>query len=323
MRRLRAFVLRLAGLFDRGRREREFEEELASNLALHIEENVGKGLNPEEARRRALIQLGGIEMTKELYRERRGLPFLETLAQDVRFGVRMLWKSRGFTLVAVLVMALGIGANTAVFSVVNAVLLRPLAFNDPDHLVILASLWQRSGNHGQVSSADFHDWHDQNSAFESMAYYNGWDVPVASGNAAEYVLATHVTSEFFHVFRVQPIAGREFAPEESKPGGTGAVIVSNSYASSHFGGSANAIGHTLRLPLSRSHRRLVSRQQLRSGNTIPLRAQLPGGGAAQNRRQPGTGANTDDRDRYAPFGKISRQQRREERRGDSRPRRDG
>jgi predicted permease len=247
MRPLRVFFLRFSGMFGRDRRERELRDEIDSNLALHIEENTRKGMAPQEARRRALIHLGGIEMTKEIYRDQRSLPLLETLLQDIRFGTRMLWKNRGFTLVAVLVMALGIGANTAVFSVVNAVLLRPLAFHDPDHLVTLASLWQRSGSHGQVSSADFHDWHDQGDAFESMAYYNGWDVPVASGNTAEYALATHVTSEFFHVFQVQPIAGREFAPEESKPGGTGAVIVSDSYAASHFGGSPNAIGHTLRL----------------------------------------------------------------------------
>jgi predicted permease len=247
MRHLRALFLRFGGLFGRERRERELRDEIDNNLALHIEENMRRGMTREEAQRRALIHLGGIEMTKEIYRDQRSLPLLETLVQDIRFGTRMLWKNRGFTLVAVLVMALGIGANTAVFSVVNAVLLRPLAFHDPDHLVTLASLWQRSGSHGQVSSADFHDWHDQSSAFESMAYYNGWDVPVASGNNAEYALATHVTSEFFHVFQVQPIAGREFAPEESKPGGTGAVIVSDSYATSHFGGSNNAIGHTLRL----------------------------------------------------------------------------
>ena len=121
-------------------------------------------------------------MTKEIYREQRGLPLLETLLQDVRFGTRMLWKNRGFTLVAVLVMALGIGANTAVFSVVNAVLLRPLAFNDPDRIVTLSSLWQRRrrprpGLLGGLSRLA----RSEQLRLKRMAYYNGWDMPVTSG----------------------------------------------------------------------------------------------------------------------------------------------
>src|SRR5450432_2029236 len=165
---------------------------------------------------------------------------------DFKYAIRSLRKTPGFTLLAVLVMAMGIGANTAVFSVVNAVLLRPLAYDDPDHIVTLSSLWQRSGTHGQVSSADFHDWHDQSDAFETMAYYNGWDMSVTSGSAAEYVHASHVTSEFFHVFRAAPVAGREFVEQEAKPGGTGAVIVSSAWATGHFGAAANALGHAVR-----------------------------------------------------------------------------
>src|SRR4029077_15541408 len=101
VRRLRAFFVRLGGLFSHERRDCELADEIASHLALHIEENLSRGMTREEARRRALIKLGGIEMTKEIYREQRGLPVLETLLQDVRFGMRMLWKNRGFTLVAV------------------------------------------------------------------------------------------------------------------------------------------------------------------------------------------------------------------------------
>ena len=168
-------------------RERELAEEIASHLALHIEENLSRGMSREEARRQALIKLGGVEMTKEIYREQRGLPVIETLLQDLRFAMRMLWKNRGFTIVAVLVMALGIGANTAMFSVVNAVLLRPLAYSDPDRIVSLSSLWMKDGHHGTVSSPDFHDWHDQSTAFEAMAYYRGWETAVTSGTSAEYV----------------------------------------------------------------------------------------------------------------------------------------
>jgi len=244
MRRLRAWLLRLAGVFGKGRRERELAEEMQSHLQMHIDDNVRAGMNGEEARRQALIKLGGVEATKEIYRERRGLPVLETFLQDLRFGARMLWKNRGFTAVVVLLMALGIGANTAMFSVVNAVLLKPLAYNDPDRIVTLASLWTKDGDHGQVSAPDFHDWHDQSTAFEAMAY---WDTSVTAGPAAGYVHATHVTPEFFRVFRVEPIVGREFATEEAKPGGTGAVMISSAYSASHFGGNSNALGHTARM----------------------------------------------------------------------------
>ena len=187
MRRLRALFLRIGGLFGHDRRERELADEIASHLALNIEENLSRGMTREEARRRALIRLGGVEMTKEIYREQRGLPVIETLVQDLRFAMRMLWKNRAFTVVAVLVMALGIGANTAVFSVVNAVLLRPLAFNDPDRLVNLSSLWLKDGHHGAVSMPDFKDWHDQSSAFEAMTNYKGYEIPVSVSSSAEYV----------------------------------------------------------------------------------------------------------------------------------------
>ena len=247
MRRLRALFVRVGGLFGRERRERELAEEIASHLALHIEENLSRGMSHEEARRQALIKLGGVEMTKDIYREQRSLPMIETLLQDLRFATRMLWKNRGFTIVAVLVMALGIGANAAMFSVVNAVLLKPLAYNDPDRIVTLSSLWTKDGHHGTVSSPDFHDWHDQSTAFEAMAYYRGWEMAVTAGTTAEYVYTTRVTPEFFRVFHVRPIVGREFVSEEAKPGGAGAVIISSAYATSHFGTSSNALGDKVRM----------------------------------------------------------------------------
>jgi predicted permease len=247
MRQLRAWFLRLSGLFGKERREQDLAEEMEGHLQLHIEDNLRTGMSAEEARRNALIKLGGIEQTKESYRERRGVPALETLLQDLRFAVRMLLKSPGFTAVAVLIMALGIGANTAMFSVVNAVLLKPLAYSEPDRIVTLASLWKADSGHGPVSAPDFHDWHDQSTAFEAMAYYRGKQTSVTAGPAAEYARATKVTPEFFRVFDVGPAVGREFTPEESKLGGTGAVIISHAYSASHFGSSSNALGHAVRM----------------------------------------------------------------------------
>ena len=166
---------------------------------------------------------------------------------DLKFAFRSLRKNPGFTLIAVLVMALAIGANTAVFSVVHAVLLKPLDYRDPDRIVTLSSLWKKSGGHGQVSAPDFHDWHNQSTAFAAMAYYEDDSTAVMAGSAAEYAHVATPTAEFFQVFDVQPAIGRLFSAEEEKPGSAGAVLISYAYWQSHFGGSASALGQRVRM----------------------------------------------------------------------------
>jgi len=166
---------------------------------------------------------------------------------DLKFALRSLRKNPGFTLLAVVVMALGIGANTAVFSVVNAVLLKPLAYRDPDRIVTLSSLWRKSGERGQVSAPDFHDWHDQSTAFAAMADYDDDSISVLAGASAEYAHVAEVAPEFFQVFDVEPVVGRLFSPEEQKPGSAGAVVIGYSYWQSHFGSNANALGQAVRL----------------------------------------------------------------------------
>ena len=154
----------------------------------------------------------------------------------------------GFTLLAVLVMALGIGANTAVFSVVNTVLLKPLAYRDPDRIVTIRNFWKKSSSVSTyIAAPDFHDWHDQANLFESMAYYAGGQEPVISGSTAEYAEVTGVTSEFFDTMGVKPLIGRPFNAEEQKPGSGAAVLISAAYWQSHFGGNPNAMGQTVRV----------------------------------------------------------------------------
>ena len=150
----RASRHRFTALFRKPKNDSEFGAELESHLQLHIEDNLRAGMTPEAARRDALMKLGGVEQTKENYRDRRGLPFLEFFLRDLRFAFRILRKSPGFTAVAVLTLAIGIGANTAIFSVVYAALLSPLPFPNPEQLVMVWSD-RANGHRNTVSAADY------------------------------------------------------------------------------------------------------------------------------------------------------------------------
>jgi predicted permease len=247
MRGMRAWFLRLGNFFSGARNaEQDFAAEMQSNLQLHIDENLQRGMSPEEARRNALMRLGGVAQTEEMVHDRRSLPWLESFAQDFRFAVRMLLKNPGFTATAILILALGIGANTAMFSVVRAVLLRPLAYSQPDRIVRLATLWQKSGHQGQVSALDFHDWHDQSTAFEHMAIYTNYEMPISVGSganaAAEFPMATAISSDFFECFGIAPAIGREFTADEVKVGSAGAAIVSYGFAVRNFAEPQLALG---------------------------------------------------------------------------------
>lgn len=167
---------------------------------------------------------------------------MSKLWQDLRYGARMLANSPGFTAIAVLTLAIGIGANTAMFSVVNAVLLRPLAYRQPDRIITIASLWKKTGHHGPVSAPDFRDWHDQAASFDSMAYYEDEDCAVASSAGGQFSHCAVVTPEFFRVFFLEPMAGHFFTPEELR---TGAAIVSYSYWREQFGSDSAVLGRSV------------------------------------------------------------------------------
>ena len=213
-------MMRFRGLFNKRRKDRDLDEEIESHLQLHIEDNLRLGMTPEEARRQALIKLGGIESTKEAYREQRGLPMLETLWQDVRYGARMLRKNPGFTAVAVLTLALGIGANTAVFSVINAILLRALPFPEAERLALV---WddRPMGNWRQMplSLPNFLDVREQCQSCAGMsAWATGW-LNLSGGTEPEKVQYAVASVNLFSVLGVRPMLGRDFLPEEDKPGG--------------------------------------------------------------------------------------------------------
>src|SRR5215813_13337424 len=248
LRQLRSWVVRLCGLFKRARRDREFAKELESHLAMHIEDNLRAGMSPEEARRVALVKLGGVTLTQELYCEQRGLPMLETLFQDLRFGARMLFKNLGFTLIAGVTLALGIGANTAIFSAVNAVLLRSLPYPEPERLV---RFWESNPRRGwldfAVSAPNFADWRKQQSVCEQFAAFEFNTLNFTGIGEPERVAALRVTANFFSVLGVAPAHGRNFLPEEDQSGRNHVAILSDGLWRRRFGADPNLIGRQIQL----------------------------------------------------------------------------
>src|SRR5437867_11628157 len=246
MRRLREWIVRFGGLFNKQRKDRELDDEIESHLQMHIEDNVRSGMTPEEARRQALIKLGGIESTKEAYRDQRGLPVLETLWQDVRYGARMLRKNPGFTAVAVLTLALGIGANTAIFSVVDAVLLRPLAYPDSGQLVWLSERgpdW--SG--GPISYPNFTDWRNQQSVFERFGICSGNNFTLTGAGEPVRLAGALMSADVFVALRAEPETGRVFREDEEKPGAPPVAVISHALWQNRFGDHAGIVNNTINL----------------------------------------------------------------------------
>src|SRR6266542_4197180 len=245
---LRGWLVRLFGLFHRKRREREFAEELESHLAFHMEDNLRAGMSPEEARRQAQIKLGGVTQAQELHREQVGLPMLETLLQDLRFGLRMLRKNPGFSLIAVLTLALGIGANTTIFSVVNAVLLRPLPYAAPERLVFIynsAPGWgiQKLG----LFEAEFLRLRDQARALEQVSLYTSTTLTLTGAGEPERVSSGTASGELFAALGAPPALGRIFKLAEEPRGQGNVVILSHSFWQRKFAASPAVIGQSLTL----------------------------------------------------------------------------
>ena len=174
---------------------------------------------------------------------------MDTIFQDIRYGIRMLRKSPGFTVVAMITLALGIGANTAIFSIINAVLLRPLPFPDPDRLMFVSSMTHRVNGltvRGAISYPDYFDWRSQNHVFENLASYHPDDFTLTGAGQPQHIAGQSVSHEFFSVLGVSPVLGRGFRPEEEKPG-TRVVVLSHELWQSTFGADRNIIGHTITL----------------------------------------------------------------------------
>jgi putative ABC transport system permease protein len=239
MNKIHRFCSRLVSLFRRSHRDADLAAELDAHLALHIEDNLRNGMSPEEARRQALIKLGGLDQTKESVRAQRGFPQLDSFLQDIRFALRMLRKAPGFTAIAVLTLALGIGANTAIFSLVNAVLLRPLPFRDPAHLVGLQN--------GSYPKGGFAAMRERIHALDVAAYSDGHQFNLTGQGDPIRLNGTLVSAELFSVLGVQPQMGRLFSPGQDQAGQDSFVILSDHLWRNRFAADPSVIGRVIAL----------------------------------------------------------------------------
>jgi len=252
MRKLRELLPRFGGLFNKQRKDRELDEEIESHLQLHIEDNLRLGMTPDEARRQAMIKLGGIESTKEAYRDQRGLPMLETLWHDIRYGARMLRKNAGFTAVTVLTLALGIGANTAIFTVINTVLLRSLPVRDPNELVQVAVTSGSPHPNYELSYPCYEQLRDGARGLSGLFAEGGVVIkdrlliPNGRDPQTEFVRAQAVSGNFFSVLGVQALIGRTFTAEDDRAGRPQAVaVISHSFWLLRFGGDPSVVGRSV------------------------------------------------------------------------------
>lgn len=238
--------MRLSSWATTERDEQRLREEIEEHLALQTDDNLRAGVPPVEAQRQAVLKFGGMEAIKERYRDQRSLPFFETLLQDVRYGIRILRSSPAFTVVAVLSLALGIGANTAMFSIVDAVLLRPLPYADPSRLVMI---WEQDeqGNRDNATYSTWHDWRAQSKSFDDLALMGSWQPTLTGNGDPENITGERVTNNFFRTLGVRPMLGRDFRPEEDTPKTSNVVMLSYELWKRRFGADPNICGSTISL----------------------------------------------------------------------------
>jgi predicted permease len=271
MRALRAWLFRLVSVLQKRPRELELNEELESHLQMHIADNVQAGMSEREARRQALIKLGGITQTQDLYRERRGLPALDALAQDIRYGVRMLSKSRGFTLIAAVTLALGIGVNTAVFTAFDALILRPRPVKDPERLVSIFRTAAGESPSG-VSYPDYIYFRDHSRNFLDLSLFGygiavtssdlpatgpessshlagavGFQLPQLLEGSAQPIGCIFVSGNYLLMYGATPLLGRILSPQDDQANAPPVVLMSGNFWQRRFHSDPKVVGSVLHL----------------------------------------------------------------------------
>jgi putative ABC transport system permease protein len=249
MRWLRSNAHRFRSLFRKKAVESDLDQELQFHVERQVAENIAAGMPAQEARHAALLEFGGVEQFKEECRDARGVSRIESLFADLRYGFRTLRRSPGFTAISVVTLALGIGANTAIFSMVNALLLHPYNFRALDSLV---RVWEDRGidegfDARYIAPADAEELSKHNQVFEKLTTYGMRSFSLGAGSEIQPVLGCRVTANFFDVLSVSPAAGRLFSPEEEQPGSDQVAIVSHGFWQRRFAGDPHLPGKTISL----------------------------------------------------------------------------
>src|SRR5687768_11479557 len=231
-------------LFQKREMDAEMDAEIRSHLEMQTQENIEDGMTPEEARYTALRQFGWTESIKETCRDQRGVSWIEDLGQDTRYAARMLRKNLSFTAVAVITLALGIGATTVIFSVINGVLLRPLPYDQSAQLV---NVWETTSGGAQIAASGgaFTDWKKHCTSFEELATLSIAERNLTGDGSPERISGWRVSASFLRVFRVTPALGRDFSPNEDQD--SKVVILSHRLWQRRYGGNRELVDHEVRL----------------------------------------------------------------------------
>jgi hypothetical protein len=249
---LRQTFNRFRAFFRTDQLDREVKDEMAAYLEMAVEENLSRGMSAEEARRQALVRFGGVQQALERHRESRTLPWVDVLRQDLRFTFRMLRRDSGFAVIAVLILALGIGANIAVFSVVNTILLRPLPFRDPQQLVRIVEKDPKAGESSKTYTADAtQDFQQQNHSFQSVSGYFAFSGPdnfklIGNGQPTP-ATGLLVADGLFQTLGVEPSLGRLFRAEEFVQHTQPAALLSYPFWKRRLAGDRSIVGSTINL----------------------------------------------------------------------------
>ena len=257
---------RFANLFRRSRVDREIADELQSHIDLRIDANLAAGMSPGEARRDALLRFGNPTATRERVTSADASLGLSSFWRDIRYAARQLRKAPGFTLTVIATLAIGIGANIAVYSSMDAVVFRPLAVPDLDRVVVIAEQQQKGGNDA-VALANFEDWQHESRSFEELSAYNTTDRTLTGAGDAAQVSAAFATFGFFNALRAQAFLGRAFQVDEFQTGRDAVAVLNYSFWQTHFGSSANVIGQKIELD---QHQYIIV-------GVLPRTMQFPGG----------------------------------------------
>jgi len=244
---LRALVARLRGLFGDRNADQELDDEIETHLRLLAERYVLQGMTEDEAARAARRQFGNVPLLKEVNREMRGIIFIETLFQDVRYGLWMLRRNPGFTFVAVLTLALGIGANTAIFSVVNAVLLSPLPYPQPERIVVVGAREKKYGAQRRLSGPEFVEIGQQNQVLVHWSTFETREFILTGQDRPEQVKGQRISQELLLLFGISPHPGRAFSTEEFQPGHDQVVLISHRLWQRRWAADPNLIGQAVTL----------------------------------------------------------------------------